>query len=268
MQDTKKEMIDWARVARPQDDGYDNKIALMKSPLVRLELGEPTICNGRIAVRPISRSLGWSLIPAESDHPNIQPAIDLLALWPAALESFCQLIYLFYPLNHPDIEDNPLGRGSTCGSTDTELGEMYATVYSVEGLAEAFAHELGHTKLRYLGVRFEEADRLIANSPDELFVSPIRKDKLRPMSAVMHAQYSYTYITALDLKMFAANPNEGDLQAIKLNYGRLLEGEREIKAHLKTDAEGEQFFTGYFAWLDEILNECKAIIDSSSSPTE
>ena len=63
------------------------------------------------------------------------------------------------------------------------------------GFAEALVHELGRThKPRALGVGVETAERLVTNPSGQLHPSPIRYDCLRPMTAVVHAQDSYTYI--------------------------------------------------------------------------
>lgn len=246
--------IDWSRVAEPQYDGYDVSATLcFANPVIRDN--SPTVCD-RTMLRTIDRLLGPNLGPADLSHPNIFKAQELLTLWPEGYNSFKSIIHTFYPLTY--LDGSVHGRGSTCGSEDRKLGEMYATVTSVEGLAEAWVHEMGHTKLRYLGILLESASQLITNSPDELYSSPIRKDKLRPMTAVFHAQYSYTYVTALDLKMIRAEPkNESHLQTLEVNYKRLREGEAVIRSNLKTDDRGEQFFMGYFNWLASVLEDCE-----------
>lgn len=255
---TDAEMIDWCRVAEPQPDLYDCHVALSFQPTEFIKQ------LGKLRIEKIPRSIGEGLVAAPLNHPNIERALSLLRIWPTAYDSVQKLIKTFYPLVHSD--EIQRGRGSTCGSNDEYLGEIYATVFSAEGLADAFVHEFGHTKLRYLGIWLEHADRLITNKPNEVFSSPLRKDILRPMSAVFHAEYSYTYITELDLRMLEADPtNIGHRQAIEVNYGRLREGEKEIKAHLKTDKKGEQFFTGYFDWLDRVLNQCVKSCASGSN---
>lgn len=243
-------MIDWSRVAAPQTDGYDIDVALsFIEPFPKVD-----------RIQTITRSLDPTLTAAPVDHPNIKLAENLLSLWPEGFNSFQKLIYCFYPLNVEGMQ----GRGSICGSDESKPGEMYATVYSVAGLADAFVHELGHQKLRYLGVKFERAERLITNSPDEMYVSPLRKDKLRPMTAVFHAMYSYSYITQLDLIMYEHEQDErekaGHLDAIETNYNRLLEGESVLRPNLKTDEDGARFFRGYFDWLDKILADCRQVL--------
>lgn len=248
-------VIDWSRVAAPQTDGYDVDVAL--------SFIEPFPKADRIQL--LNRSLDPSLSNAPVDHPNIKLAENLLSLWPEGYASFQRLIYCFYPLDTQTLQ----GRGSTCGSDESRPGEMYATVYSVAGLADAFVHEMGHQKLRYLGIKVEHAERLITNSPDELYVSPLRKDKLRPMTAVFHALFSYSYVTQLDLIMYEHEQDRreraGHLDAIQTNYNRLREGESVLRPNLKTDEDGKKFFASYLDWLDRILVQCKVVLARSSS---
>lgn len=243
-------MIDWGRVAEPQADGYDVDVALsFIEPFPKAE-----------RIQTISRSLDPSLTAAPVDHPNIKLAENLLSLWPEGFNSFQKLIYCFYPLHVEGIQ----GRGSVCGSDEAKPGEMYATVYSVAGLADAFVHELAHQKLRYLGIKVEHATRLITNDPEEMYVSPLRKDKLRPMTAVAHALFSYSYVTQLDLIMYEHEQDErekaGHFSAIETNYNRLLEGDSVLRPNLKMDQDGARFFAGYYDWLDRILAQCKTVL--------
>lgn len=245
--------IDWSRMARPQEDGYDSDIALfLGGP--REAVSADQYIFGSVAVTPPPREMAPDITGALLSHPNIKAAEALINKWPAGAKSFQRLMRQFHPLEQPE---QCGGWGSVCGSDESLPGTMYATIYSVEGLAEAFMHEMGHTKLRYLGVMLEHADRLITNGPDEVFVSPLRKDKLRPMSAVVHATYSYTYVTVLDLVI------EAPQAIVRVNRDRIAEGRDTIKQNLKTDDEGKRFFYGYFEWLDEVIAECESYLSSS-----
>lgn len=238
-------MIDWARVARPQADCYDCEVALSLQGVLPY-IASPNKIFSTVAVTDCPRSLSPELTNASPQHPNIKEAERLVNLWPEGAASFKYLMREFHPLELAGSH----GRGSTCGSDDSLPGKMYATVHSAPGLAEAMMHEMGHSKLRYLGIQLEHADRLIANGPDELFVSPLRKDKLRPMSAVFHATYSYLYVTALDLVM------QDSIEALKINRDRIAEGRDVITANLKYDGDGAKFFAGFFDWLDEVIDQC------------
>ena len=141
--------------------------------------------------------------PRPLDHPNVAQGAALLRLWPEVLAQFVSLtdtVSLF--LDAQTMDDCVVG--SICGQGAEGFGSIAATVNHHAGFAEALVHEMAHHKLRALGIQFDGADRLILNSPEQLFPSPIRYDCLRPMTAVVHAQYSYTYIIQLDLKILQA----------------------------------------------------------------
>lgn len=254
------EMIDWKRIAQPQPDAYDSAVALTFCgglPLVEA----PNKIFGSVAVTACPRSLSPDLFNAPLDHPNIKEAERLVNLWPEGAASFKHLMREFHPLEAKGSH----GRGSTCGSDESLPGKMYSTVHSAPGLAEAFLHELGHTKLRYLGVQLEHADRIVGNSPDELFVSPLRKDKPRPMSAVLHACLSYSYVLELDLVMWTAENDRENLEAIKLNHKRMAEGREVMKEFKPADDDGEDFIVGYLSWLDSLLARSEAVINAANT---
>lgn len=243
-------MIDWLRVAAPQTDGYDSAIALSLQGELPLIESDHKIFD-TVAITNCPRSLSPQLTNAPLDHPNIKEAERLVNLWPEAAASFKYLMREFHPLQ----VEGSHGRGSTCGSDDSLPGKMYATVHSAPGLAEAFLHEHAHTKLRYLGIGLEHADRIVGNPPDELFESPLRKDKPRPMTAVLHACVSYTYVLEMDLRMWEADKNDRNhLDAIKLNHSRMVEGREVMKYFQPADDDGEKFIVGYLSWLDSVIN--------------
>lgn len=91
--------------------------------------------------------------------------------------------------NHVGIE-----QGCLCGGWWPDR-VVWSTTNSIEGAVEGLLHETGHMWLHDRGIHLEEWDaNLLANSPTELYASPIRKDRRRPMGAVLHAQYSYLWV--------------------------------------------------------------------------
>src|SRR5215813_885503 len=121
--------IDWMGVAEPQADGYDADVAINLAR-VMYPRGYAKFHIGEVEIHRIEYAPGPDVTPGRVDHPNIQAAWELLGRsWPVARDSFNRLMYRFYPL-----EAEYIGRGSTCGSEDARLGEMYATTYSVAGL--------------------------------------------------------------------------------------------------------------------------------------
>ncbi len=268
-------------MAAPQPDGYDTKMTLQlaengASPLRPLPYkrrptdGAVTFCDGMVALRP-APELGLmtdKIVPAPLDHPNLAIAAALLARWPEAYSQFGQLIDTVYAYVDPvqaSYGDRSLG--SSSHSYEEDFGAVLATVDNALGFAQALVHEMAHQKLRALGVSFEQADRLIANPPSELFESPIRKDRPRPMTAVFHAQYSFIYVTALDLYMLAAAQDERQRQSILMllarNVPRMQSGYEEVEKHIKTDAAGRLFVDAFMRWSCDVLRRGQAELDAN-----
>jgi hypothetical protein len=90
--DSVLETVDWARMAEPQDDGYDTDVTLRLAengvtpvrPLPyrrRSTVGEVTFCGGAVAIRqaPVLGLMTDALLPARIDHPNIATGGALLS---------------------------------------------------------------------------------------------------------------------------------------------------------------------------------------------
>lgn len=276
-------VIDWARIAEPQRDQYDSRVVLefaqtRTSPrrrtfYTRRPAGDaPTIFDGAVAVRHIyADPAGPEYSDAPLDHPNIALAVDYLRYWPDVFRQFPLLIDTFHPItdkqvnSDDDFEMLHMIHGSTSGCSESMFGTVFATVYCPIGLAEAWVHEMGHQKLRALGISFEETTGLITNSPSELYVSPLRRDRLRPMSAVFHAEYSYTYVTNLDvlLTRAATHPlkRAALLDQLAMNVARIKEGIEVIKQHIKVDRDGERFVAGFIDWNDRVIREADGLLE-------
>ena len=260
--------IDWKRVAAPQRDQYDSEVVLRLAreggykPFDVSDL--PTCGDGAIALRH-DGTLLTGCDPAPFDHPNIEAGIDLIRLWPEVYLQCQALLDYISPFVKPDWPDNIYG--SICGTAMNGFGSIATTVNSRIGFAEAVVHEMGHHKLRGIGIDVEAAERLIVNAPDRLYRSPIRYDSERPMTAVIHAQYSYTYIAALDLAIIdsALDPErdrhiaENSLAVImpKLKFGRA-----EIERHAEVDDDGAAFLQGFFDWIDSVVSRSEAVLES------
>ena len=126
---------------------------------------------------------------------------------------------------------------------------------------------MAHQKLRALGVSFESAARLVTNPPTQMFDSPIRKDKPRPMTAVLHAQYSFIHVTALDLYMLPGARDEDERQQILMllarNVPRMQAGYTEIEKNIQVDAAGKRFVDAFMAWSQRVLQDGQATLDAS-----
>lgn len=273
--------IDWTRMAEPQADGYDTDMTLYLSENVITPLrprvyqrraieGTHAFCHDKVALRPAPERglLSETIVPAELNHRHLEMGAALLARWPTVYSQFQRLIDTVYPYTDP--EQTRLGKwalGSSSHSYEEEPGSVHSTIDDALGFAQALVHEMAHQKLRALGVSLDSAERLIVNDPSQLFKSPLHKDWLRPITAVFHDQYSFIYVTALDLEMFARSEEEWESQRILMllarNVPRMEVGFDEIGRHIRTDAAGEQFFEAFMQWSRNVLLRGRQTLDAN-----
>lgn len=257
--------ISWDRMAEPQDDRYDTEVVLelmRRRGYVRRSLGgTPTFFDGKVAIvhYPVA-AFPPSCKPAPADHPNLTAACDLVRLWPLAFQQIQDLLesVSVFLLEGAD-------RSYRSYSFLDRFGVIAATINHPVDLAECLVHEMAHHKLCALGVEIDRAERIVINKPERVFLSPIRYDRLRPMSAVLHAQYAFTYAAALQIEMAkGAEPEEYRRDAGNMLAGilpKLEFGERVIRDFAETDSAGDDFLRGYFAWLTRLLAEGHAVLD-------
>jgi HEXXH motif-containing protein len=268
-------------MAEPQKDGYDTDMTLRMAeqggtpfrplPYRRRSIdGAATFCDGMVAVRqaPERGLMTDRILPAKLDHPNLAAGAAFLARWPAAYAQFGRLVDTVYPYTDPEqARQGEWALGSSSHSYEEDFGSVHATVDNALGFAQALIHEMAHQKLRALGVSVESAERLIANDPSEQFESPIRKDRMRPMTAVFHAQYSFIHVTALDLHMLDAARAERERQNILMllarNVPRMQEGHKEVAAHIRTDGAGRIFVNAFMDWSRDVLQRGQAQLDAN-----
>ena len=263
-------MIDWSRVAVPQADGYDTGvIAEMAGARAGTPApGAPAMFGGRTRLTACADRLPPArYVSAPLDHPNIARGEALLGAWPAAHRQCGALLREVSPFLDPTMtpaqwDHNP---GSSSDGFPFPFGVIAATVDNAYGFAQALVHETAHHKLRALGVQLVAAERLIANDAAQLYESPIVRDRRRPMTAVVHAQYSFMHATALDVAMYDAAHDDATRKAsaylLARNVPRMEAGRRELAAHLRTDAAGAAFFAAFDQWSDATLRRSREILD-------
>jgi HEXXH motif-containing protein len=273
--------IDWSRMAEPQEDGYDTEVTLALAtttasplraePYVRRAVeGCQTICDGQVAVRYLDQQemAPPQFEPAPADHPNLLRAVEYLRRWPAAYEQFKALIDTVHPCLDQQIapEYRDLTVGSSSHSYEHWFGAVLVTADHAIGCAQALVHEMAHQKLRALGVSLEQAWRLVTNDPAQLYPSPIKIGRQRPMTAVLHAEYSFIYVTELDIRMLEAEADEvvrdQMLQLLMRNVVRMESGYETLARNIKTDSAGAAFVEAFLGWAGraiergyELLNE-------------
>lgn len=202
------------------------------------------------------------LLPAPR-HPNARRIESLLArTWPAGYDAVAKLVDVVWLLDTAQRE--PGQRGSVSAHVSPAQGfdglGIRMTVFDVIGGVEAVLHETGHLRLRCLGMQVETHDgRIIANRPEELYVSALRKDKKRPMSACLHALYSYLMVTEFDVRL----AESGDVEAYRYlgwNVPRLEFGLAEIRPNAVAAERGP-----LAGWLPAMLDWCQDVIERGGS---
>ena len=261
---TSKE-IDWRRLAEPQQDGYDSKVTLCLATEAGYQRpgtnDGPSFLEGAVSlVRDPLVQFPEGCVPVGPSHRNVGRAESLLRLWPEVYEQ-CRCLLDRLTLFRHQADDVDFVIGSICGPGTRGFGSIAVTVDHHVGFAEGIVHEMAHHKLQALGVEFESAKRLLMNDPSIKYPSPIRYDCLRPMSAVLHAQYSYTYIVQLDLTILDARQDrERDHSVVAHSLAviapKLEFGNEVIRKHAHVDSNGEQFLAGLFSWSERILRSC------------
>ncbi|MEL6535650.1 MAG: HEXXH motif-containing putative peptide modification protein [Bacteroidota bacterium] len=269
--------IDWSRVAAPQADGYDTEVVLYclrtrhgiasAQTSHTLEASKAgTAFEGAVDIRYVDAYHLERFTDAPADHTNLLAAARMVKVWEPVYRQFQRIVHSIHPWEDKTIPEDSLG--SCSHSLDSHLGTLYATVNSAHGLAQAFVHEMAHNKLRALGIMLESTDHLITNPPHAVYESPIRKDRLRPMTAVFHAQYSFMHCTALDIEnMKVSEGLEHQKWRVLLqnNLPRMKDGDATLKQYLQTDHDGEAFFKGFFEWSDGVLAEGQKML--TQAPT-
>lgn len=266
--------IDWSRMAEPQADGYDT-LAIMQlleherapwrpRPFRRQSVAHgPSICDGRVAVGAGDEPLlpGPRFAPIDGIHPNFRQALDYMARWPVASAQWPSIVHNVQCFTDTAISaaERETRIGSASHSVNERFGVIGLTVDCALGTAQALVHEMAHHKLRAMGVANEDAIRIVTNRPSDLFPSPVVIDQPRPMTAVLHAEYSFIHVTALDLKMLEQEDDDktraGIRSLLARNVPKMEAGFAVIRDNVQTDAEGKDFIDGFLAWADRVLRE-------------
>lgn len=281
--------IDWSRLAEPQADHYDTEVILRlvsttvtadrPQPYRRTPVGEfPSLFDGQVAIRPVYRSLpefeslSAEYIDAPLDHPNLRVAAELVRRWPLAFAQCQRLLEAIHPALDARIpfESREIYRGSSCHSYESLFGTLWATAFCPIGLAEAIVHELAHQKLRALGVSFESATAIVGNHPSRLYTSPVVKDRERPMTAVLHAQYSYVHVVALDLHLLEVETDPARREALasvlERNLSRIEEGRDTIRRYFEFGGHGREFMEGFSRWTDTTIEAGRLLLGRAHQP--
>jgi hypothetical protein len=256
--------IDWGRMARPQADGYDTEIlkqlVAKKYPTwqrLPLAVDEPGMFGHRVRLTNKPKRAAPYLLNADPTHPNVgKTEAFLTAHWPEMAEQCGQLMPEIWIMIDERQKDVPDVSGCTCGDLK-EFGSICTTIQGVVGFSHGIVHELGHWKLRAMGVWLLEWDNIVANDPTEMFDSPIRKDIQRPMGACLQAHYSYLHV--LEMEIRARLVGGASTSMLETNYGRVEDGRRTLEAWRPVPGT-EGFLEAIDEWGADLLARAKPLL--------
>jgi HEXXH motif-containing protein len=271
--------VDWARVAIPRADGYDTEIIRQCAAIrfsrtgkwedmARHDVNAPTMLEGATQLRLVHdpHPLGEGFDHAPLSHASYDRCTALLARWPEAYRQLQTLVHTLHPAIQRNVTDDAQVIGSCSHAFETEFGTFYATIHDPYALAQAFVHEMAHMKLFALSFGKESTGKLIRNPLHEQYHSTIRTDQPRPMSAVIHAQYSFIHVVALDLHMLAAETDSDACDhlyaLLARNVERMEVGYRTIADHVTLTSEGEAFMGAFMPWSRQVLDQGQALLNT------
>lgn len=249
-------MPNYFSLARPDETDAD-----VYAHLAEKRWGKPTptldspLLVGRCQISTLQVSVSPNLIPAEVNDPRLAVVRNYLYTWTEARAGIGGLVTLFWPLE-PLTPPSPGARGSTSGHDILKDGHRaaYVTIYDTYGCAEGIWHEFAHLRLRTLGVNLEDHDgTLLLNESSERYVSPIRRDILRPMSAVLHGVYAWVMLTEGDLRLACAGHLNAVLGTMLWNLPKIEEGLITLKEQAQWTRDGQEFFNALYIWGSELV---------------
>jgi hypothetical protein len=285
-------LFPWEKVAEPQTDFVDltmlwhtaNQLYGYQKTAHGREL---SIFDGQVGVNLTSTNSIRQLIqPAEFLENNLAELLEFTL----KLTPYVDQVSKFLDVYHPYVKDFEINSdpytmnltmlGCSCGPiTSPKLGsiEVSSTYPNPISAGDGIIHEVWHQRMHALGIDFEtHAGLFFTNQDDELYDSPIRKDKLRPMPAVIQAQYSYIGVTeyyktlidqlfdpiTAELDSEPKYPNlhtatlDNWLKLSARNVYRIREGVDTIKDNVKpTPNIGERFIQGYMNYAERVITE-------------
>lgn len=261
--------VDWARMARPQRDGYDTEA------LLELHRHAPAPWHVGAALRGGAVEIGISgppllppprFLPVDPPFGTLHEAIDLVMAWPEMTAQWQRLVGQVQPFTDFETASaGGAGPGSCSHNESARLGVIGLTVDCSLGAAQAIVHETAHHKLRIMGVDNEAAVRLLINDTATLFFSPI-VGRPRPITAVLHAQYSFMHVLQLDLCLLQTEQSPERrrdlLTLLARNAPRVADMTVTLRSAAHLDSEGAEFMSGLFAWADEALSAARRLLGS------
>ena len=258
-------------MSRPRADGYDTEEILRLAEAAGARNGgpdaasrSPTVCAGQVALSNDGPLLPCPpYCPVEGVPATLQRAIAYVERWPAMAAQWPRIVATIQCFTDPEHGGK---LRSSSHSVDSRPRTIALTVDCPLATAQAIVHETAHLKLRMMGVRNESSDRIVTNASDALYDSPIVRDMKRPMTAVLHAQYSFMHVLQLDLEMLGQERDpqvRRDIKSlISRNAPRMAQGLATLRAEIRTDQPGSAFCEGFFSWCETALEMSRAALNA------
>jgi hypothetical protein len=190
-------------------------------------------------------------IATDAEVATLAPRLDYYLAPVAILTEFVELI--------PFVDVLASG-GAGCASghvvyvpETTARQQVYVTINDPHGCAQGCWHEYGHLKLESMGIGIEtHDDRLLLNSPDEVYASAMRTDKPRPLSAVLHGLYAWLQFTQNDYQLYMTKKIDHDefVRYAAHNFPKLLANLDVLRRHARWSIPGQQFATEIYQWTE------------------
>lgn len=272
--------IDWTRLAKPQDDGYDVEVLLTLADInynYRPRIHAPegvTLCDGAVAVHAprINMSMGGNTVDVSDSYTQEEAdaQTEFLNKWHAGYVGLCCYLDEFWPWRA-----DMMGRGCSSGhhipSSSSPIHAVYVTVNDLPGCAQGIYHEFAHLRLRTMGIAMETHDGiLLTNKDDELYDSSVRFDVKRPMPAVLQGLYAWLMFTENDWQLHHAGLTSASdmLDYCLHNLPKIEAGWSEVEKHARTTAAGADFLHGMWDWATDLLDRCHGVAQATLPESE
>lgn len=240
--------VNWERILIPQSDMYDS-IELRK--LARERFGQPTEGDSdKIAYKKLPPDIGGNF-DSVPNHEHISEIEGKMQLWVEGWSGFQHFVDEVYPLEARPYQ-RPASPGSVSGHNIQSSGilGLFVTFGSIPGAVAGCWHEFGHLRLHSLGIRIEEySDTFFSNPPTARYVSAIRKDKLRPISACLHGLYAWSLLSEGHLR-FNIEEVRGFLS---LNVLKLEDGLKTQKSQSILTPAGKDLLLPYYDYVEDLI---------------
>ena len=91
------------------------------------------------------------------------------------------------------------------------------------------------------------------------------------MTAVLHAEYSYVHVTALDIHILAAERDPTRRQALRAvlerNLSRIKEGFDILRRDFEPGEHGREFMEGFYAWTERTIASARDLLGRRPRPS-